>query len=237
MKRFIPLNTKITLSVLCFTAAVASAKMPSTLEANRVFIKHGLIQQNSVSGSIKDTNGMPVKGAKVFNKTKNIEVFTDDAGHFTIPAVVNDVIEISVDNIIFHTQNVTDYQEISITYLPVQKQEREGNKDIEEIVITGYQRIEPNKAAASYNVVDMKSFEKRGTPDVVSALEGLSPALVLSTNPADPSGSKELTIRGVSTLAGSSAPLIVVDGFQYEGDLRSINPYEVENITLTRSAL
>ncbi len=45
-----------------------------------------------------------------------------------------------------------------------------------------------------------------------------------------------MLIRGVSTLSGSSSPLIVVDGFPYQGGLESLNPYDIESITLLKDA-
>ncbi len=55
------------------------------------------------------------------------------------------------------------------------------------------------------------------------------------SDPSNP-GSKLFNLRGVATLSGNTKPLIVVDGFQYDGDINSINPYEVESITLLKDA-
>ena len=50
------------------------------------------------------------------------------------------------------------------------------------------------------------------------------------------SGTTAITIRGTSTLEGPSAPLIVLDNFPYDGDINSINPNDVESITLLKDA-
>ena len=113
--------------------------------------------------------------------------------------------------------------------------EAENEAAIEGVLITGYQRIDPNKAAASYTAVDMGTFQRRGSSDIVSSLEGLTPALLVYSDPSNP-GSKLFNLRGVATLSGNTKPLIVVDGFQYDGDINSINPYEVESITLLKDA-
>ncbi|MDO4783334.1 MAG: SusC/RagA family TonB-linked outer membrane protein, partial [Capnocytophaga felis] len=79
-------------------------------------------------------------------------------------------------------------------------------------------------------------FQRKGGVDIISGLEGLSAALVMSSNLQDPTGSPEFFIRGVSTLQGSSRPLIILDGFEFNGKIENINPYEVESIVLLKDA-
>jgi TonB-dependent SusC/RagA subfamily outer membrane receptor len=43
-------------------------------------------------------------------------------------------------------------------------------------------------------------------------------------------------VRGLSTIQGPKAPLIVVDNFPYEGDISNLNPNIVENITILKDA-
>lgn len=52
----------------------------------------------------------------------------------------------------------------------------------------------------------------------------------------DTEGSAELRIRGASTLVSDARPLIIVDNFPFEGDIRSINPNDVESVTILRDA-
>lgn len=227
--------SKVGLAVLFFTADWTSAKTMEHFNEHRILASVIAGQDDIIKGQIKDEKGNPIKDVRIQNKTKGIIAHSDAMGEYIIVASEGDVLEFFKDDKVFHTVKVGDKKVLDFTF-PLNNEGQEREKGIQEVVITGYQRVEANKSAGSYNVVDMKSFERRGNSDIVSNLEGLSPSLVLSTNPSDPSGSKELTIRGVSTLAGSSSPLIVVDGFQYEGDLKSINPYEVENITLLKDA-
>lgn len=198
-------------------------------------ISQQVLQTNEISGTITDSNENPISGAKVHNVTQNISVVTDRSGNFKIKASQGDEIRISKVGFFIYKKVISDFSPI-YTQLSAAATDNERETSIEGVMITGYQKIQANKAAASYEKIDIKNFEKRASVDVVSGLEGFSPSLVLSTNPNNPSGSKELTIRGISTLAGSSRPLMVVDGFQYEGDLRSINPYEIESINLLKDA-
>ena len=179
---------------------------------------------------VKDEQGIPLAGVNVVAKGSSVGVSTDFDGKFTIkvPEKISVLVFSSVG---MKTQERKIQKE---KFLSVVMQE--DLTEIEEIVVTGYQQVSPEKVATSYTKIDTKSFEKRGSSDVLSGLEGLSSALVISTNPNNPTGSKEFSIRGISTLSGNTRPLIVLDGFQYEGSINDINPYEVESITLLKDA-
>src|SRR5690606_18754554 len=45
-----------------------------------------------------------------------------------------------------------------------------------------------------------------------------------------------LRVRGVSTVRSDASPLIIVDGFPYTQDLNSLNPDDIEDITILRDA-
>lgn len=45
-----------------------------------------------------------------------------------------------------------------------------------------------------------------------------------------------LQFGGLSTINASTAPLIVVDNFPYEGDINNINPNDVGSITIFKDA-
>ena len=196
-----------------------------------------ILESQPVNGIVTDASGQPVANAKVFNKTKNTETVTDAFGRFNIDADLGDDIEVSKNGFSIFKMKVENFEPVNVTFNNTANEagvERESN--IQEVVVTGYQKTVGAKSAGAYTNVNIKDFVRKGNPDVASSLEGLSPALVLSTNPSDPNGSKLMTIRGINTLSSSSAPLIVLDGFPYRGDLYSINPYEIESISYLKDA-
>ncbi len=65
----------------------------------------------------------------------------------------------------------------------------------------------------------------------MSNLEGKVPGLVGAEK-----GESNIVIRGVGSFSAQNSPLIVVDGLPIEGGLESINPYDVENITVLKDA-
>lgn len=192
-----------------------------------------------VSGKITDANGSPLVGAKIFNSGNKKSTKTNEQGEYEINVSLGDELQVSKMGYFVFKQVVISNEPINVSLQTIDYGtflDKTKEKNIQQVVLTGYQKIDVNKSTSSFSSINMKSFEQRIAPDITSRLEGLSSSLVLSTDVNNPTGSKELSIRGVSTLSSSRKPLIVVDGFQYEGDLRSLNPYEIENITLLKDA-
>ncbi len=108
-------------------------------------------------------------------------------------------------------------------------------KEIEEVVVsTGYQRIPKERATGSFSSVSAELLQKQVG---VNALERLSAsANAVFFNKGLSQNSAKLTVRGLSTIKGPSAPLIVLDNFPYEGDVANINPDHIESITILKDA-
>lgn len=51
-----------------------------------------------------------------------------------------------------------------------------------------------------------------------------------------PGESSKIRIRGIGTINASTDPLIVVDGVPYDGDMNTINPDDVESLTVLKDA-
>ena len=52
----------------------------------------------------------------------------------------------------------------------------------------------------------------------------------------DNGNGKGITIRGIGSFQANTSPLVVVDGLPIEGGIESVNPYEVDNITILKDA-
>ncbi|MGC4102466.1 SusC/RagA family TonB-linked outer membrane protein [Ferruginibacter sp.] len=97
----------------------------------------------------------------------------------------------------------------------------------------GYQVISGNRATGSYTQVDNKTLNLQVSPNILARLESVTNAVAVfrkgGSMPA-------ITVRGLSTINGPTAPLIILDNFPFEGDINSINPNLVESITILKDA-
>lgn len=183
----------------------------------------------TVQGVVKDNYGVPIPGAYVIVKGSQSGVSTDLNGVYLIKIPKGNTLVYKMLGMISQEKVVTKSATIDIVL-------QEDLQEIEQVVVTGYQKVDANKVATSFAKIDVKDFQRKASANIVQGLEGLSSSLVLATNPNNPTGSKEFSIRGISTLSSNSQPLIVVDGFPYQGSIEALNPYQVESITLLKDA-
>lgn len=106
---------------------------------------------------------------------------------------------------------------------------------LEEVTVnTGYQSIPKERATGSFEVVNAELFNRQIGTDVISRLDGIMPSILFDKRTG---AEQRMVIRGVSSLSAiQGAPLIVLDNFPFEGDINSINPNDVESVTLLKDA-
>ena len=181
--------------------------------------------QSKVTGKIVSESGESLAGVAVFVKGSNTATTSDLDGNYSIMAKDG-------ASLVF---NCLGYEEAEV---PVAKRAvinvtlRESVESLESVVVTGYQTISKERATGSFDIVDKAQIEKPAS-NIASRLIGAAPGLSYTT---DVYGNPTFQIRGVSTFAASAPPLIVIDGFPVESDFESINPNDVENITVLKDA-
>ncbi|GAB3654927.1 SusC/RagA family TonB-linked outer membrane protein [Echinicola sediminis] len=103
-----------------------------------------------------------------------------------------------------------------------------------EVVSTGYRQLPRERSTGSFVQLDEKLLNRRVSTDLMDRIEDLAPGVLFNRDAR--SGSDPISIRGRSTLFANTQPLVVVDGFPYDGPLQHINPNDVESITLLKDA-
>jgi len=191
-------------------------------------IKNALQIPIMVSGVVSDTTGTPLVGATVINATSGKAMVTNDKGEFTLTAESGDQITISYIGYSSYTFTAANGLQIQhITLHPVY------NKLTEVVVSTGYQDLPKERATGSFSVVDRKTLEQQVGTDILSRLEATASGLTIDRST---SNRPQYIIRGLSTIQGPRAPLVVLDNFPYEGDINNINPNDIESLTVLKDA-
>lgn len=201
------------------------------MENNNILIKeksYNIIQQQ-VTGKVKNKDGLSLAGVTVFIKGTNKGTVTNFDGEYTI-SVPNP------ENVLVFTSLGYKTQEISVNDQSVVNVTMEEDvSELAEVIVTGYQKLEVNKSTSSVSNVDGATIERKGNSNVLQSLEGQVSGLAFIADPNN-EGRKRFNIRGVSSIQGDSQPLIVVDGFPLVGDISTINPYEIESVTVLKDA-
>lgn len=111
------------------------------------------------------------------------------------------------------------------------------SREIEEIQInTGYQRLSKERLTGAVSKVDEGILKTVVSTSIIDRLANNVPGLVFNKTGGNPSNQTQISIRGQSTLFSRPDPLIVLDNFPYEGDLSSINPDDIESISILKDA-
>jgi TonB-linked SusC/RagA family outer membrane protein len=113
-----------------------------------------------------------------------------------------------------------------------------GVVGIEEIVVTGYgsgQKI--GSIVGSIATVKSDQIENKPSPNIVDALQGKVPGVMIYTSSGEPSETSSIIIRGAGTLEGNTNPLIILDGVAVNNTtIMAINPNDFESVTVLKDA-
>lgn len=210
-------------------ASPAVAQTTGDKEASVANIMNS-IQQKTLTGTILDENHEPLPGASVRIKGTDNGVATDVDGNFSIiPGVKNPVIEITYIGMKPVEMALgDDFKYLRIVMQPAVNM-------MNDVVVTGYQNIKRESATGSYQILSADDLDKRSVTDLSSNLEGKIPGLVKNMKSSS-NDEDAFTIRGTGSFQARTAPLVVVDGLPIEGGMSTVNPYDVENITVLKDA-
>ena len=103
---------------------------------------------------------------------------------------------------------------------------------------SGYQRQRANEVNGAIATINEKMLNARTGVNILDRIVGQSSGLLVnigktSGNPQNKTG---ISIRGMGTINGPLDPLIVLDGFIYEGDINNINPFDVQDVSILKDA-
>ncbi len=180
------------------------------------------------------TDNKPLPGATIVNEKFNTKAGADKNGRFHIQSAdTSGTLRISFVGykpaMVRFNKNNLDQIEVYLN--------QDASMLSEVVVSTGYQTLPKERATGSFVQVDNDLVDRRTSPDVLSRLDGVVSGLLFNRNTEiGQAGQSDISIRGVSTLFANNQPLIVVDGFPYNGDLNNLNPNDVQSITVLKDA-
>ena len=193
---------------------------------------HPLNAQKStinVKGVVSDALG-PVVGASVVEKGNTTNgTITDIDGNFTLSVSQNATLVISF--IGYKTQEIPVAGKSSFNVTLA-----EDNEMLEEVIVVGFGTQKKVNLTGSVGLATAKDLEARPVTNATQALQGLVPGLQISTNTGELDKNMSINIRGNGTIGdgSSGSPLILIDGM--EGDINTVNPQDIENISVLKDA-
>lgn len=216
---------------VCVTLAVCMALL---LNAPSLGAQNSTIK---VKGVVNDAMG-PVIGASIVEKgnTGNGTI-TDIDGNFSLNVSSNSTLIVS-----FVGYKAQEIPVAGKTFFTIDL--KEDNEMLEEVVVVGFATQKKVNLTGSVGTATAKDIEARPVANAVQALQGVIPGLNISNsgNGGELNATKSIDVRGTGTVGkdasgnafSSGSPLILIDGM--EGDLNSINPQDIESISVLKDA-
>ena len=193
------------------------------------------VQQNvpsiDVRGRLVDENGTALVGASILVKGTERKTITNDNGEFSFANIDAKAILV-ISFIGYETKEVSAGANLEIIRMNIST----DKLDEVNVVSTGYQTLPKERATGAFTQIDSKTITRNVGINILDRLEGLASGLILNRSLAPATNNSKITIRGRSTIFANTSPLIVLDGFPYEGTIDQINPADVENISILKDA-
>lgn len=199
-------------------------------------------EQVSVAGVITDPEGNPIPGVTVMVKGGFKGTKTNAQGRFRLEgAPRNGILEISSMGYLARQFRLEGEEHLKFVLTPAVTQ-------IAPIVVvsTGYQDLPRERSTGSFVFIDSALLHRRVGMNILDRLEGVTSGLLNYKTATMNSVSKMptgvplgISLRGLSTLSPNRVntnPLVILDNFPYEGDIRNINPNDIESATVLKDA-
>lgn len=109
---------------------------------------------------------------------------------------------------------------------------------IDEVVVTGYQRKSQDKITQAQSVVTGEQLlQNTPTTSIGNGLQGKASGVFVQSVTGQPGSAATILVRGVSGVGGSSEPLYVVNGmYMTARQFSSINPNDVASVSILKDA-
>lgn len=193
-------------------------------------------QERTVSGKVSDKTGV-IPGVNVVVKGSKANTQTDFDGSYSIKAKTGDVLVFSYVGMNNKQVTVGSSNTVNV--------ELESEAQLmNEVVVVGYGVQKRKEVTGSISKIAGKDIANLVTPSFEGVLAGRATGVQVLTNTGIIGGAPKIRIRGVSSISGSTEPLIVVDGVPiYSGDiggvsatngLADINPEDIESFDVLK---
>lgn len=188
-----------------------------------------LQQQNKivVSGLLTDENGDPIIGANVMEKGTKNGVISNIDGHYRITVSPNAILQFSYIGYNNEEKAVKNTTTINVRMVA-------SSVGLEDVVVIGYGQQKKESVVSSINAISAKELSMP-TRSLVNNIAGQIAGVIAVQRSGEPGrDDAQFWIRGISSFAGGTNPLVLVDGVPRS--MSDIGVDEIESFTVLKDA-
>lgn len=192
------------------------------------------LAQSVLTGTVKEAGtDLPVTGATVLVKGTSNGTSTNFDGNYTLNNVPDGAI-IVISYVGYTTQEIpfTGQSNLNVSL-------EEDLSQLNEIVLIGYGSVQKKNVTAAQTTIKAEEFNKGAIVSPGQLIAGKAAGVQVTAASGRPGDGPVIRVRPGSTLTGAADALYVVDGIpldQQNASLNSINPNDIESITILKDA-
>jgi TonB-linked SusC/RagA family outer membrane protein len=186
-------------------------------------------QSYDIGGIVKEAKtGIPIPGVNIQIKNETKGTSSDIDGKFTLNKVPSGslVVFSYVGYASVEYKVNSDNKNVSITL-------ENESKSLNEVVVIGYGAQKKREVTGAVATVSSKTLGTLNPVKIEQALQGTVAGVNVTTTSGAPGAALDIRIRGIAT-NGENRPAVIIDG--YVGELATLNPADVETITVLKDA-
>ncbi|WP_219223457.1 SusC/RagA family TonB-linked outer membrane protein [Pedobacter antarcticus] len=215
-------------SLLCLISIVkVSASTPAKYNT---ILTNKISAPITITGTVKDENGLPIPGVSVKVSGANIATQTGVNGSYKIDLADDKAVLIfSFLGYISQEISVTGKTKIDVTLV-------EQTSKLNEVVVVGYGTQKRTNLTGAVATVGGEELTKRPVVNAAAMLQGTMPGVQVNQGSGEPGNEGvSIRIRGNGTFSGAgSDPLILIDGVP--GNFSDVNPTDIDNVSVLKDA-
>ena len=185
-------------------------------------------ETKTVNGTVLGPGDLPLPGAEVKVKGKEIYDVTDFDGLFTLNGVhVGDVIDVTYLGYNPQSFTITDQNKYNIILT-------ENQSQLDQVVVVGYGTQKKRDLTGAITTINAEEIEKTPASNVMQSLQGKVSGVQIVSN-GSPGDSPTVRIRGLGTYGDATNVLYVVDGTLYD-NIDFLNSKDIKSINILKDA-
>lgn len=189
-----------------------------------------LLAQKTITGKVTDDKQNPVPNASVVVKgtTTGTTTKADGTYSLTVPA---DATALLISSVGMEPKEVAIGSQ-SVINVDV----KSADVALAEVVVTAYGSTTKKSFTGTASTIKSEAFKDLQVSSITSVLQGNASGVLAVNSNGQPGESPTIRIRGIGSVTATSSPLILLDGAPYGGNINSINPNDIETITVLKDA-
>lgn len=187
-------------------------------------------QEKTISGTITaDFDDAPLQGVSIVIKGTSRGTQTNIDGKYFIQANANDKLEFSYLGYKSISKKVGNALVINVAMLV-------DDSTLDEVIVVAYGTQNKAGVTGSVRAISSEKMKSRKASNVTQSLTGKVAGVSVISNSGQLGDSPTIRMRGIGSINANSQPLFIVDGVPFNGDISTLNPKDIESMTVLKDS-